>query len=48
MKKQYEEPRSTAVQLLTEGVIATSTLNVQAMMPLDMEVKDASVWGNWE
>ena len=50
MKINYEKPCSEVVQMTTESIIATSVVNVQALMTgdLDMEVQDASVWGAWE
>ena len=51
MKKQYEKPCSSAMEMVTESIIATSdVVNVQATLPsnLNMEVKGADVWGAWE
>ena len=49
MKKQYEKPLSTAVELMTEGVIAASDIMaIMSTEDLNMEVQDASVWGAWE
>ena len=48
MKKTYEKPFSSVVQLATENIIAASEVMAIMSSDLNMTVNDADTFGGWE